>query len=117
MLEKDAAIKKAHEHFEKELKNRLDILKRQSHILNVERVEHLTIDSKLIAAKEGIKRLLDRLKKSLNARYKAFNTLENQVFIGAVRCCGRQAAHKFKAAGGMRNILSRKTWRASGDCC
>ena len=58
--EKDAAIKKAHEQYEKELKYNLDILRRQGHILNVEIGEHLEIDSKVLAAKEGIKRLLDR---------------------------------------------------------
>ena len=66
--EKDEAIKRAHEQYEKELKYNLDILRRQKNILIVERGEHLEIDSKVLAAEEGIKRLLDRLKKSLDTR-------------------------------------------------
>ena len=54
------------------MKYNLDILRRQGPILNVEIGEHLEIDSKVLAAKEGIKRLLDRLKKSVDTRYKAF---------------------------------------------
>ena len=68
-MEKDEAIKRAHEHSEKESKYKLGILKKQTHLLNVEREEHIEIDSKLMTAKEGIKRLLDRLKKSLDSRY------------------------------------------------
>ena len=66
--EKDEAIKRAHEQHEKELKYNLDILQRQRHILNLERREHLETDSKVFAAKEGIKRLLERLKKSVDTR-------------------------------------------------
>ena len=64
--EKEAEIKRAHS--ESELEYKLGILKRQRHILNAERGEHLEIDSKLLTAKEGIKKLLDRLKKSLDSR-------------------------------------------------
>ena len=66
--EKDEAIKRAHEQYEKELKYNLDILRRQKNILIVEREEHLETDSKVLAAKEGIKRLIDRLKKSVDTR-------------------------------------------------
>ena len=66
--EKDAAIKRAHEQYEIEMKHNLDILRRQRHILNMEKGEHLEIDSTVLAAKEGIKRLLDRLKKSVDTR-------------------------------------------------
>ena len=68
-MEKDEAIKRAQEHSEKESKYMLGLLKRQAHFLNVEKEEHFEIDSKLITAKEGIKRLLDRLKKSMDSRY------------------------------------------------
>ena len=67
-MEKDEAIKRAHEHSKKESKYELGILKRQAHFLNVEKEEHFEVDSKLITAKEGIKRLLDRLQKSLDSR-------------------------------------------------
>ena len=69
ILEKDEAIKRAQEHSEKESKYMLGLLKRQAHFLNEEKEEHFEIDSKLITAKEGIKRLLDRLKKSMDSRY------------------------------------------------
>ena len=64
-MEKEAEIKRAHK---TELEYLLGILKRQRHVLNAEREKHLEIDSKLVTAKEGIKRLLDRLNKSVDSR-------------------------------------------------
>ena len=64
--EKEAEIKRAHA--ESELEYKLGILKRQRHVLSAEKEKHLEIDSKLMTAKEGIKRLLDRLKKSVDSR-------------------------------------------------
>ena len=67
-MEKEEEIKRAHDHSENELEYKLGILKRQRHVLSAEKEKHLEIDSKLMTAKEGIKRLLDRLKKSVDSR-------------------------------------------------
>ena len=82
-MEKDEAIKRAQEHSEKESKYMLGLLKRQAHFLNVEKEEHFEIDSKLITAKEGIKRLLDRLQKSLDSRYSTglLLTTSDKIFL------------------------------------